>query len=95
MTSEQVATEPVAEAQPPAPAPARGRGLSQRWFLLIGGVIILNIVALILVPPFPQGRRAGRPVRLPRVLHPGHPRVPGAAHRLPLRPSRRPAPASS
>ena len=46
-----------AEAQP---AP-RGRGLSARWFLLIGLVIIGNIAAFILVPPFPRAVTARTP----------------------------------
>ena len=52
MSSEQVVTPEVAEA--PEPQPRSGRGLSSRWFLLIGAVIVFNIVALILVPPFPK-----------------------------------------
>ena len=52
MSSEQVVTPEVAEA--PEPQPKSGRGLSSRWFLLIGAVIVFNIVALILVPPFPK-----------------------------------------
>ena len=60
MTSEQVVTNgtaeapAVAEAPEASPQPKRGRGLSSRWFLLIGGVILFNIIALILVPPFPK-----------------------------------------
>ena len=51
MSSEQVVTPEA----PEAPAqPKSGRGLSSRWFLLIGAVIVFNIVALILVPPFPK-----------------------------------------
>jgi F-type H+-transporting ATPase subunit a len=45
-------TAEVAEA--PAPQPRSGRGLSSRWFLIIGAVIVFNIIALILVPPFPK-----------------------------------------
>ena len=36
------------------PQPKPGRGLSSRWFLIIGAVIVFNIIALILVPPFPK-----------------------------------------
>lgn len=57
MSSEQVATPEVAEAQPPQPRSRRG--LSSRWFLLIGGVIVFNIIALIFVPPFPKGGTPG------------------------------------
>ena len=52
MSSEQVVTPDVAET--PEPQPKSGRGLSSRWFLLIGAVILFNIVALIFVPPFPK-----------------------------------------
>ncbi len=52
MSSEQVVTDEVPQA--PEPQPKRGRGLSTRWFTLIGLVIVLNIVALIFVPPFPR-----------------------------------------
>jgi F-type H+-transporting ATPase subunit a len=55
VSSEQVA--PPQDAETPTP-PSR-RGLSSRWFLLIGGVIVFNIVALILVPPFPKGGSPG------------------------------------
>ena len=50
-----------AEAQP---AP-RGRGLSARWFLLIGLVIIGNIAAFILVPPFPREGAPGEACAFP------------------------------
>ena len=52
MSSEQVVTLPADET--PTPEKRSGRGLSSRWFLLIGGIIVFNIVALILVPPFPK-----------------------------------------
>jgi F-type H+-transporting ATPase subunit a len=57
VSSEQVVTPEVAEA--PAPPPTSGRGLSSRWFLLIGAVIVFNIVAFVLVPPFPKGGQPG------------------------------------
>lgn len=50
MSSEQV----VAQDTPEAQSSAARRGLSARWFLLIGLVIVGNIVAFILVPPFPR-----------------------------------------
>ena len=61
MSSEQDVTPEVAEAT--APPPKKGRGLSARWFGIIGLVIIFNIVALIFVPPFPKevDGRPGRP----------------------------------
>ncbi len=57
MSSEQDVTPEVAEAT--APPPKTGRGLSSRWFGLIGLVIILNIAAFIFVPPFPKGGAPG------------------------------------
>ena len=56
MTSDQAPTATT----PAPPAPSRGRGLSSRWFLLIGGVIIANILAFLLVPPFPREGSAGQ-----------------------------------
>jgi F-type H+-transporting ATPase subunit a len=55
VSSEQVAPPQVAETPPQRSR----RGLSSRWFLLIGGIIVFNIVALILVPPFPKGGSPG------------------------------------
>ena len=60
MSSDQVVPQD-AEAQP---AP-RGRGLSARWFLLIGLVIIGNIAAFILVPPFPREGAPGEACAFP------------------------------
>src|SRR5207344_1180753 len=51
--------------QAPEPQPKRGRGLSSRWFTLIGAVIVLNIVAFILVPPFPKGGQPGEACAFP------------------------------
>jgi len=60
LSSEQVS------AQEPEPQSApRGRGLSARWFLLIGLVIIGNIAALILVPPFPREGSPGEACAFP------------------------------
>ena len=55
MSSDQVA----GEVQVPPPASTSGRGLSQRWFLLIGGVLLANLAAFILFPPFPKGGQPG------------------------------------
>jgi F-type H+-transporting ATPase subunit a len=63
VSSEQVVTDEVPQA--PEPQPKRGRGLSSRWFTLIGGVIILNILAVIFVPPFPKGGSPGEPCAFP------------------------------
>jgi len=62
VTSDQVASPEVGEA---TTAPKSGRGLSARWFTLIGAVIVFNIVALILFPPFPKEGAAGDPCPYP------------------------------
>ena len=61
MSSEQAATDPVAEPSgtPPAPEAKSGRGLSSRWFLLIGAVIVVDILAFLAFPPFPKGGHPG------------------------------------
>ena len=63
MSSEQVVTPEVAEA--PAPEPRSRRGLSSRWLLLIGAIIVLNILAFVLVPPYPRGGAPGQPCGFP------------------------------
>jgi F-type H+-transporting ATPase subunit a len=63
VSSEQVVTDEVPQA--PEPQPMRGRGLSSRWFTLIGAVIVLNILAFILVPPFPKGGQPGEACAFP------------------------------
>jgi F-type H+-transporting ATPase subunit a len=71
VSSEQVVTDgtteapDVAEAPEASPQPKRGRGLSNRWFLLIGGVILVNLAALILVPPFPKDGAPGEACEYP------------------------------
>jgi F-type H+-transporting ATPase subunit a len=68
VASEQAATDAIAapaEATP-EPGPKSGRrGLSRGWLLLIGGVILANVLALILVPPFPHGGNPGDPCAFP------------------------------
>jgi len=55
VSSEQATTDPVAEPSGTTPATEpSGRGLSSRWFLLIGAVILIDIVAFMLFPPFPK-----------------------------------------
>jgi F-type H+-transporting ATPase subunit a len=56
VSSEQVATDVV--AQPPGPTPepesTSRSGGARRWLALIGAVIVLDIAALVLFPPFPK-----------------------------------------
>jgi len=59
VTIEQGPADAAAPAQAPAPPePASGRGLSYRWFLLIGIVIILDIAAFIVFPQVPKDATA-------------------------------------
>jgi F-type H+-transporting ATPase subunit a len=56
-----VSSDPVESAIAATPTEQRAarRGLSARWFVLIGAVIVLNIAAFILVPPFPRDGSPG------------------------------------
>lgn len=63
MSSEQVPAPEVATAS--EPPPSGGRGLSTRWFTIIGLVIVGNILAFLLVPPFPREGAAGDPCAFP------------------------------
>jgi F-type H+-transporting ATPase subunit a len=59
VSSEQVATEPVAEAPASTPPAKSRRRPSNRWLLLIAAVIALDIVAFVAFPPFPTGGAPG------------------------------------
>ena len=80
MSSEQDVTPEVAEA--PAPQPGSGRGLSSRWFLIIGAVIVFNIIALIFVPPFPKEGAPGDACAFPVCYINGTLEFPAPARRL-------------
>jgi F-type H+-transporting ATPase subunit a len=56
---EQTAAEGAAQTPETPVTPPSRRGLSQRWFYLIGAVILINILAYVLVPPFPKGGSSG------------------------------------
>lgn len=91
MSSEQVVTPEVAEAT--APPPKSGRGLSSRLFTVIGVVILLNIVAVILVPPFPKGGAPGQACPYPVCYIQGTLEFPAPEVVLPL--TSEPAPGAS
>ena len=57
MTSEQIATDPVAEAPQTAPTPKPSS--RNRWLLLIAAVVVIDIAALFLFPPFPKDGAPG------------------------------------
>lgn len=61
MASEQVATDVVAGPSKPAPAAESrsGRKFRSRWLVLIGAVIVVDIAAFLLFPPFPKGGAPG------------------------------------
>jgi F-type H+-transporting ATPase subunit a len=60
-----LSSEQVVPQDPEALPTPRGRGLSSRWFALIGLVIVGNIVAFILVPPFPREGQPGEACAYP------------------------------
>ena len=59
MTSEQVPTGSVEQTQPPAPTATPKRSSRNRWLLLIAAVVAIDVLALILFPPFPKGGQPG------------------------------------
>ncbi len=71
MSSEQVATDVVAESSGPTsgstPAPEKRSGgrLRNRFLILIVAVIVVDIAAFIAFPPFPKGGVPGEPCSFP------------------------------
>jgi F-type H+-transporting ATPase subunit a len=67
VSSEQVANDMVTEpsGDVPAPEPSSGGGLRNRFLLLIVAVIVLDIAAFMLVPPFPRDGSPGDPCAFP------------------------------
>jgi F-type H+-transporting ATPase subunit a len=70
VSSERLATDMVeggsgsASGTDSAPARKSGRGFSPRWLGLVGAVIVLDIAAFVLFPPFPKGS-PGEPCSYP------------------------------
>jgi F-type H+-transporting ATPase subunit a len=64
VSSEQAATD-VAEPTGATPTPAKGRRVSTKWLLIIGAVIAVNVLAYILVPPFPRDGAPGEACAYP------------------------------
>ncbi len=56
MSSDQVATDVVEEPSGSAPPsePRSGRRLSRRWLGLVVAIILVDVLALVLFPPFPR-----------------------------------------
>ena len=65
MSSDQVATQAVAETPASTPPAKPRRRPSSRWLLLIAAVIALDIFAFVAVPPFPTGGAPGDPCAFP------------------------------
>jgi F-type H+-transporting ATPase subunit a len=63
VSSEQAVTDEVPQA--PEEQTKRGRGLPARWFALIGLVIVVDIAAFVLFPPFPKDGAPGDPCSFP------------------------------
>jgi F-type H+-transporting ATPase subunit a len=59
LSSEQVATEPVAETPASTPLAKPRRRPSSRWLLLVAAVIVLDAIAFVAFPPFPTGGSPG------------------------------------
>jgi F-type H+-transporting ATPase subunit a len=59
LSSEQVATEPVAETPASTPPAKPRRRPSSRWLLLVAAVIVLDVIAFVAFPPFPTGGSPG------------------------------------
>ena len=74
MSSEQNATDVVAESSGPtsgstqAPEKRSGGGLRNRFLILIAAVVVVDIIAFVLVPPFPREGAPGDPCPIPVCL---------------------------
>jgi F-type H+-transporting ATPase subunit a len=67
VSSEQIATDAVAEPSGPTPAQeatSRG-GLRNRFLLLIAAVVVIDVAAFMLFPPFPKEGQPGDPCTFP------------------------------
>jgi F-type H+-transporting ATPase subunit a len=93
VSSEQVVTPEVTE--PPTPQPRWQRLLSSRWTMLIAGVIALNILAVILVPPYPKEGAPGDACAFPICYIEGTLEFPAPHTVLDLAPSQVAEPAST
>ncbi len=94
MSSEQVAGDGRAEPSgvAPAPGPTSSRRLSPRWLGLIGAVILLDIAAFMLFPPFPRGGAPGDECAFPACFIEGSLEFPAPHIVLDLAPDSAPSP---
>lgn len=65
MSSDNAATDAVAQPADPTPDAPRGRRLPTRWLALVAGVVLLDVVAFVAFPPFPRGGTPGQPCDFP------------------------------
>ena len=55
LTDDHVATDAIADPR----RPTKRRRLSSRWILLVAAVVLVDVVAFIVAPPFPKGGQPG------------------------------------
>ena len=93
MSSEQVATGVVAEPSGSTPTPEKrsGGGLRNRFLLLIVAVILVDIAAFMLFPPFPRGGVPGDPCAIPVCIIEGSLEFPAPHTVIDLAPDSAPA----
>jgi F-type H+-transporting ATPase subunit a len=63
LSSERAATDPVADTPETAPMPRKSS--RNRWLLLLAAVVVLDVAALFLFPPFPKGGQPGESCSFP------------------------------
>ena len=93
MSSEQVATDMVAEPSGSTSTPEKrsGGGLRNRFLLLIVAVILVDIAAFMLFPPFPRGGAPGDPCAIPVCIIEGSLEFPAPHTVIDLAPDSAPA----
>ena len=90
MTIDPGAADPAATS--PTPQPPRSRGLSARWFTLIGLVIILDIAAFIVFPQTPKDTTTGTDCSFPACFIQNALEFPAPATVIDLDPANAPSP---
>ncbi len=80
MTSEQQAAEPV-PGSTAGEQPVRSK-TGRNVILLVAAIVVLNVVAIIVVPPFPRDGQPGDACAYPVCFINGTLELPGAAYRL-------------
>lgn len=93
MSSEQIATDVVAEPSGPTPAPEKrsSGSLRNRFLFLIVAVIAVDIAAVMLFPPFPRDGAPGDPCAFPACIIEGSLEFPAPETVIDLAPDSEPA----